>query len=129
MLEVPAPALSAEEKAFIDGPVETLCGMIDDWDITHRRADMPPEMWQFLKEQGFFSLIIKKEYGGKAFSAFAHAGFLQKLYTAAVLWQRRLGFPIRLGRPELLMHYGTPEQKDYYLPRLARGKKFPVFDP
>ncbi len=127
LLEVAQPTLSAEEKAFIAGPLETLCGMIDDWDITHRRADIPPAIWQYLKEQGFFSLIIKKEYGGKEFSAFAHAEILAKIYSKSGTVATTVGVPNSLGPAELLMHYGTVEQKNYYLPRLARGEEIPCF--
>lgn len=123
-----APAtLTAEEQAFLDGPVETLCGMLDDWDITHNRADLPPEVWQYLKEQGFFSLIIPKQYGGKAFSAFAHSQILVKISGRSVTASSTVAVPNSLGPAELLLHYGTEEQKNYYLPRLAAGDEIPCF--
>lgn len=121
------PTLSAEEQAFLDGPVEELCAMIDDWDITHNLADLPPEMWQFLKEKGFFSLIIPKEYEGKGFSAYAHSQILTKVYGRSSTVATTIAVPNSLGPAELLLHYGTPEQKDYYLPRLARGEEVPCF--
>jgi len=79
LLDAAPPALTAEEKAFIDGPTETLCRMIDDWDITHRRADLSPEMWAFIKEHRFFAMIIGKQYGGLGFSAYAHSCVLVKI--------------------------------------------------
>ncbi len=127
LLNYPKPTLSDEEKAFLDGPVETLCSMIDDWDITHNRADLPPEMWEYLKKEGFFSLIITKEYGGKAFSAFAHSQILTKVYSKSASVATTIAVPNSLGPAELLMHYGTTDQKNYYLPRLARGEEIPCF--
>jgi acyl-CoA dehydrogenase len=121
------PQLSSEEKAFIDGPVEKLCSMINDWDITHNRADLPPEMWQFLKDEGFLGLIIPKEYGGKEFSAYAHSEILIKIYSCSASVATTVAVPNSLGPAELLLHYGTEEQKNYYLPRLARGEEIPCF--
>ncbi len=127
LLNYPRPMLSAEEQAFMDGPVKTLCGMINDWDITHNLADLPPAMWQFLKEQGFFALIIPKEYGGKAFSAYAHSQILTTVYGISASVASTIAVPNSLGPAELLLHYGTEEQKNYYLPRLARGEEIPCF--
>lgn len=127
LLSYPKPTLSEEEKAFLDGPVEELCRMIDDWDITHNRADLPPEIWDFIKQQGFFSLIITKEYGGKEFSAYAHSQILTKIYGISASVATTIAVPNSLGPAELLMHYGTMEQKKYYLPRLARGEEIPCF--
>lgn len=127
LLRFPKPELSAEEQAFLDGPVEVLCEMIDDWDIIHNRADLPPEMWDFLKREGFFSLIIPKQYGGKHFSAYAHSQILTKVYGRSITVGSTIAVPNSLGPAELLLHYGTREQKDYYLPRLARGEEIPCF--
>jgi acyl-CoA dehydrogenase len=127
LLALPKPSLTPEEQAFIDGPVNTLCSMIDDWDITHNRADLPPDIWQFIREQGFFGLIIPKEYGGKGFSAFAHSQILIRIYGFSVTVATTVSVPNSLGPGELLMHYGTPEQKSYYLPRLSRGEEIPCF--
>ncbi len=127
LLAYPAPALTEEEQAFLDGPTEQLCSMIDDWDITHNRADLPPEVWQFMKEQGFFGLIIPKEYGGKQFSAYAHSRVIVKLASVSITASSTVSVPNSLGPAELLMHYGTDEQKNYYLPRLARGEEVPCF--
>jgi acyl-CoA dehydrogenase len=121
------PRLSLEEQTFLAGPVETLCAMIDDWNITHNLADLPPEMWEFLKKEGFFSLIIPKEFGGKAFSAYAHSQVLIKVYGKSASVASTIAVPNSLGPAELLLHYGTPEQKEYYLPRLAHGEEIPCF--
>ena len=127
LLKLAPPKLTAEEQAFLDGPVEELCSMINDWDITHNRADLTPETWQFLKEKGFFSLIIPKIYGGKEFSAFAHSQILIRVYGISATVASTIAVPNSLGPGELLLHYGTPEQKSYYLPRLARGEEIPCF--
>jgi acyl-CoA dehydrogenase len=121
------PRLSEEEQAFLDGPVETLCGMLDDFDITHRRADLPPEVWDYIKSQRFFAMIIPKRYGGLEFSTFAHSCVLVKLATRSVTCASTVAVPNSLGPGELLNHYGTEEQKNYYLPRLARGEEIPCF--
>ncbi|RDI46044.1 acyl-CoA dehydrogenase [Aquicella lusitana] len=127
LLSFPRPKLTEEEQAFIDGPVETLCRMINDWDITHNRADLPPAMWEFLKKEGFFGLIIPKQYGGKQFSAFAHSQILVKISGRSITVSSTVAVPNSLGPAELLLHYGTEEQKEYYLPRLARGEEMPCF--
>ncbi len=95
-----------------------------DWDITHNRADLPPEVWAFLKEQGFFGLIIPKQYGGKGFSAYAHAQAILKISGRSVTVSTTVSVPNSLGPAELLLEYGTEQQKNYYLPRLASAKKF-----
>ncbi len=127
LLAMPKAVLSEEEKAFLEGPVETLCRMIDDWDITHKRLDLPPAMWAFLKEQGFFGLIIPKQYGGKQFSAYAHSQILVKVSGRSIAAVTTIAVPNSLGPAELLLHYGTEEQKNYYLPRLAKGEEIPCF--
>jgi len=126
-LKIPPATLTAEEKSFIEGPLETLCSMIHDWDITHNRADLPPEMWAFLKEQGFFGLIIPKQYGGKEFSAYAHSQILVKISGLSITVSTTVAVPNSLGPAELLLHYGTEEQKNYYLPKLAKGEEIPCF--
>jgi acyl-CoA dehydrogenase len=123
----PGPRLSAEEQAFLDGHCETLCRMIDDFDITHRRADLPPEVWQYIKSQGFFAMIIPKRYGGLEFSTYAHSCVLVKLAGRSVTVASTVAVPNSLGPAELLLHYGTEEQKNHYLPRLARGQEIPCF--
>ncbi|WP_227319082.1 acyl-CoA dehydrogenase FadE [Cedecea davisae] len=123
----PQPKLTEEEQAFIDGPVEEACRMANDFQITHELADLPPELWAYLKEHRFFAMIIKKEYGGLEFSAYAQARVLQKLSGVSGILAITVGVPNSLGPGELLQHYGTEEQKDHYLPRLARGLEIPCF--
>jgi acyl-CoA dehydrogenase len=121
------PGLSTEEEAFLNGPVEELCKMINDWDITHNLADMPPTMWKYIIAQGFFALMIPKTYGGKGFSAFAHSQVLTKLYSRSATVASTVGVPNSLGPAELILQYGTEEQKNYYLPRLSEGTEIPCF--
>lgn len=123
----PQPRLTPEEQAFLDGPVETVCRMTDDFDLTHNRADLPPEVWQYLKDNKFFAMIIKKQYGGLDFSAYAQSCVLQKLSGKSTVLSSTVGVPNSLGPGELLQHYGTEEQKNHYLPRLARGEEIPCF--
>ncbi|MCP4047485.1 MAG: acyl-CoA dehydrogenase, partial [Gammaproteobacteria bacterium] len=121
------PQLSTEEQAFVDGPVEELCQMLEPWENAHELADLPPEVWSFLKENKFFGMIIPKEYGGLEFSALAHRAVLQKLGSVCAVAGSTVAVPNSLGPAELLVHYGTEEQKNYYLPRLARGEEMPCF--
>ncbi|MDC9581299.1 acyl-CoA dehydrogenase FadE [Xenorhabdus sp. PR6a] len=123
----PKPQLTAEEQAFIDGPVEEACRMANDFQITHELADLPPELWAYLKEHRFFAMIIKKEYGGLEFSAYAQSQVLQKLAGVSGILAITVGVPNSLGPGELLQHYGTDEQKKHYLPGLARGEEIPCF--
>ncbi len=123
-----APArLSEEEQAFLDGPVEKLCGMLDDWKITHEDYDLPAEVWAFIRENGFFGLMIPKSSGGKGFSHTAHSEIVMKISTRSVSTAVTVMVPNSLGPGELLMEYGTDEQKKYYLPRLSAGKETPCF--
>ena len=123
----PAPALTAEEQAFIDGPVEELCRMTKEWEVTTEHQNLPPEVWNYIKENGFFGLIIPKEYNGKAFSAYAHSQIVMKLASRSGDLGSTVMVPNSLGPAELLLHYGTDEQKQHYLPRLAAGKEIPCF--
>lgn len=127
LLNYPAPALTAEEQAFIDGPVEELCAMLNDWEIVHTRKDLPPEVWQFIKDKGFLGMIIKKKYGGLEFSNYAHAKVVMKVASRSSSAGVTVMVPNSLGPGELLQHYGTEEQKNYYLPRLAKGLEIPCF--
>ncbi|MDR2871800.1 MAG: acyl-CoA dehydrogenase [Xanthomonadaceae bacterium] len=127
LFSLPKPELTAEERAFLEGPVEELCKMTNDWEITHVRADLPPEIWDFVKKHKFFGMIIPKEYGGLGFSALAHHKVIQKLSSISAVLSSTVGVPNSLGPGELLMHYGTKEQKEYYLPRLAAGEEIPCF--
>lgn len=123
----PVPTLTQDEQAFLDGPVEEVCELMDDWHTTHERADMSPEVWQYLKDNKFFAMIIKKKYGGLEFSAFAQSRVLQKLTGVSSVLASTVGVPNSLGPGELLQHYGTQEQQDYYLPRLVKGDEIPCF--
>ncbi len=127
LLSQPKPQLTADEQAFLDGPCEELCKMVDEWDITHVRADLPPEMWDFIKRNKFFGLNIPKEYGGLGFSALMNHKVIQKLASISSTVSSTVGVPNSLGPAELLMHYGTDEQKQQYLPRLADGREVPCF--
>jgi acyl-CoA dehydrogenase len=127
LLNAPVVHLSAEEQAFLDGPVTQLCRMLDDWDITHHLTDLPPAVWTFIKEQGFLGMIIPKRYGGLEFSATAQMSVLVKLYGCSVSAATTVSVPNSLGPAELLLKYGTSDQKEYYLPRLAKGVDIPCF--
>jgi acyl-CoA dehydrogenase len=127
LLRLPAPRLTPDEQAFLDGPTEELCRMLDDWQITHELLDMPPEVWRFLKERKFFAMIIPKEYGGLGFSALACSMVLTKVSSRNATASSTIGVPNSLGPAELLLHYGTDEQKQYWLPRLASGDEVPCF--
>jgi acyl-CoA dehydrogenase len=127
LLDAAPPKLSAEEKAFLEGPCEELCRMLDEWDTTHRRADLAPDVWDFLKRKGFFAMIIPKKYGGLGFSAYAHSCVLVKISSRSSTAAATVAVPNSLGPAELLLHYGTEEQKNWYLPRLARGEEVPCF--
>ncbi len=123
----PRPRLNAQEQAFLDGAVEQVCSMVNDWHITHEIADLPPEIWQFLKDNKFFAMIIKKQYGGLEFSAYAQSRVLQKLTGVSSVLASTVGVPNSLGPGELLQEYGTKAQQDYYLPRLVTGEEIPCF--
>jgi len=127
LMSAKAPVLSDAEQAFLDGPCEELCAMLDDWDITHRRADMPPAVWSFIKSRGFFAMIIPRRYGGLEFSAYAHSCVLIKIASRSSSASSTIAVPNSLGPAELLLHYGTEAQKNHYLPRLARGDDIPCF--
>ena len=127
LLNTPAPAISAEEQAFLDHEVEELCGMLDEWKITHEWCDLPPEAWDYLKKKGFFAMIIPKRYGGREFSALANSEVLTKITTRSPTCSSIVAVPNSLGPAELLLRYGTEEQKSHYLPRLASGVDVPCF--
>ncbi|MEZ9521594.1 acyl-CoA dehydrogenase FadE [Vibrio splendidus] len=121
------PKLSEAEQEFLDGPVNTVCEMVNDYQVTHELADLPPKVWQYLKDHKFFAMIIKKKYGGLEFSAYAQSLVLQKLTGVSSVLSSTVGVPNSLGPGELLQHYGTEEQRNHYLPRLAEGKEIPCF--
>jgi len=127
LFALPAPALTSAEQAFLDGPVNELCRMLDDWRINHELHDLPPEVWTFLKNQGFFGMIIPKKYGGLEFSAQAHSAVVVKVASRSVTAAVTVMVPNSLGPAELLLHYGTEAQKNHFLPRLARGLEIPCF--
>jgi acyl-CoA dehydrogenase len=127
LLSFPAPSLSPEETAFLNGPVETLCQMIDDWHITTELKDLPLEVWQYMKTQGFFGITIKKQYSGLGFSNYAHARIVTKIASRGATAAVTVMVPNSLGPGELLQHYGTEAQKNYYLPRLVYGQEIPCF--
>jgi acyl-CoA dehydrogenase len=127
LMSAKAPELTPEEQAFLDGPCEELCRMVDDWQVMHELGDLPPAAWDFLKSQGFFAMIIPKKYGGLEFSAYAHSCVLVKVASRSATLCSTVAVPNSLGPAELLLHYGTEEQKSHYLPRLARGEDVPCF--
>ncbi|WP_374344511.1 acyl-CoA dehydrogenase [Azonexus sp.] len=123
----PQPKLSAEERAFMDGPVVEACRLVDDWQVTHELYDLPHAAWRYIKEQGFLGMIIPKKYGGLEFSAYAHSEVVTRLSTRSSALAVSVMVPNSLGPAELLLHYGTEEQKNHYLPRLAKGIEVPAF--
>src|SRR3990167_7009138 len=127
LLSMPAPQLSVAEKDFINNQVETLCQMLNDWQIVYEDSDLPPSVWDYAKKEKFFGLVIPKEYGGLEFSALAHSTIISKIASRSVSAAVNIMVPNSLGPAELLIHYGTTEQKDYYLPRLAAGVEIPCF--
>lgn len=125
--QYPKPKLTEEEQSFLDGPVNQLCSMIDDFEITHVDFGPSEKILDFLSKEGFFSFIIPKAYGGKEFSAIAQSEILMRIAGKSVSIASVVGVPNSLGPGELIMHYGTQEQKDHYLPRLADGREIPCF--
>ncbi|RSO39229.1 acyl-CoA dehydrogenase [Acinetobacter lactucae] len=123
----PYPTLSAEEQSFIENEVELLCSMLDEWEIHHHLKDLPPEVWQFIKDKGFLGLIIPKSFGGKEFSSFAQSRIMSKIASRSLTTAVSCMVPNSLGPGELLMHYGTDAQKQQYLPGLAKGEEIPCF--
>ncbi len=127
LLDLPPVRLTPEEQAFLDGPAEALCAMLDDWDITHTRRDLPPAVWDFIKRQRFWGLIVPKQYGGLEFSHFAHSQVVMKIASRSVTAAVTVMVPNSLGPAKLLLAYGTEAQKNHYLPRLASGEEIPAF--
>ncbi len=127
LMNIPKPTLTPEEQAFMDNQVNALCSMIDDWEITHEITDLPENIWDFLKTEGFFGLIIPKEYGGKNFSAFAHSEIIARVSSKSITASVTISVPNSLGPSELLIKYGTVEQRNKFLPRLAKGEEIPCF--
>jgi len=127
LTRLPPPCLSADEQAFLDGPTEELCHMLDEWQIDQMDYDLPANVWEFLKEQRFFGMIIPKQFGGLEFSAQAHSEIIMKIASRSLTCAVTAMVPNSLGPGQLLLLYGTDEQKDHYLPRLARGEELPCF--
>ncbi|MEL6216528.1 MAG: acyl-CoA dehydrogenase, partial [Pseudomonadota bacterium] len=127
LMSMQPPRMTEEEQAFFDGPCEELCRMLDEWEIGHELGDMPPEIWAYIKKHKFFAMIIPKAYGGLEFSPYANAQILKKLSTRSTVAASTIGVPNSLGPAELLLHYGTDEQKQRYLPGLASGDEIPCF--
>ncbi|HED14099.1 MAG TPA: acyl-CoA dehydrogenase [Gammaproteobacteria bacterium] len=127
LLSVPAPDLTEEETLFLIDDTEKLCAVLDDWEISEQRHDLPEAIWQRLSKQGYFGMIIPKEYGGKGFSPLAHSSVVLKLSARSTTAGVTVMVPNSLGPAELLLHYGTTAQKQYYLPRLADGREIPCF--
>jgi acyl-CoA dehydrogenase len=126
LLAFPKPELTAEEQTFLDNTTEELCRLANDWE-TYATNDLSPQVWQYIREHGFLGMIIPKEYGGKGFSAYAHSQVVAKLATRCSAATVTVMVPNSLGPAELLLNYGTAEQKDHYLPRLAKGLEIPCF--
>ncbi|MES2211727.1 MAG: acyl-CoA dehydrogenase [Pseudomonadota bacterium] len=121
------PKLTAEEEAFLDGPCEHACQLANNWEITRVDLDLSDALWAYLKAEGFFGLIIPKQYGGKGFSALAHAMIVAKLASKSITLSTTVAVPNTLGPAELLLHYGTDAQRNHYLPDLACGRAIPCF--
>ncbi|HEY9056003.1 MAG TPA: acyl-CoA dehydrogenase [Aurantimonas sp.] len=127
LLAMPPARLSPDEQAFLDGPVGELCAMIDEWKLVSEDRDLPPEVWDFLRRNKFFGMIIPKEYGGLGFSNTAHSEVVRKVSSCSVVAGVTVMVPNSLGPGELMLHFGTQAQRDYWLPRLADGREIPCF--
>ncbi len=127
LLAFPRATLTAEEQAFMHGPVDTLCGMLDEWKINWEWRDLPPEVWAYIKQEKFFGMIIPKEYGGLGFSPYAHSEVVRKLSSRSLAAAVTVMVPNSLGPGELLMTFGTDQQRRHWLPRLADGREIPCF--
>jgi len=126
LLETPTARLSDKETAFLEGPCEELCAMLHDWEIT-RAGDLPEKVWEFIRAERFFGMIIPERYGGLEFSNFAHSEIIRRISTCSITAGVTVMVPNSLGPGELLLQFGTEEQKDYWLPRLAAGREIPAF--
>ncbi len=127
LLKTPPPQLSEREQKFLDGPVEELCRMLDDWEICDKHKKLPDNIWAFIREHRMLGMIIPEQYGGLEFSAQANSAVVMKLASRNLTAAITVMVPNSLGPGELLLHYGTEQQKDHYLPRLARGEEIPCF--
>ena len=127
LLKTPSPQLSDREQKFLDGPVEELCRMLDDWEIYNKHRKLPDNIWAFIREHRMLGMIIPEQYGGLEFSAQANSAVVMKLASRNLTAAITVMVPNSLGPGELLLHYGTEQQKNHYLPRLARGEEIPCF--
>ena len=127
LMSTPAATLTPAEQAFLDGPTDELCAMLDDWDITYGHNDLPPHIWDYIKKHKFFGMVIPQEYGGLGFSAYGHSAVVTRISARSVTAGSTVMVPNSLGPAELLLHYGTEKQRNYYLPRLAQGEELPCF--
>ena len=127
LLSFPQPKLTAEEQSFLDNETEELCRLSNDWECSHELGDLPPHVWQFIRDKGFLGMIIPRQYGGKEFSAYMHSQVITKLSTRCSASAVTVMVPNSLGPAELLLSYGTDAQKNHYLPRLAKGLEIPCF--
>lgn len=127
LINIKLSQLTPQEQEFIDGPVEQLCQLIDDWEITQQTKDLPDSVWTFIKEKGFLGLIIPEKYGGLEYSALAHSAMVMKLASKSITTAVTVMVPNSLGPAKLIIEYGTQQQKKHYLPRLASGKEIPAF--
>lgn len=127
LMSTPVAELNAKEQAFLDGPTNELCAMLDDWEITYEHNDLPPHIWDFIKKNKFFGIVIPEEYGGLGFSAYGHSAIVTRISARSVTAGSTVMVPNSLGPAELLLHYGTDEQRNHFLPRLAVGEEIPCF--
>lgn len=127
LMDTPPATLTDKEQAFLDGPTNELCAMLDDWEITYEHNDLPPRIWEFIKKNKFFGMVIPEEYGGLGFTAYGHSAVVTRISARSVTAGSTVMVPNSLGPAELLLHYGTDEQRNYYLPRLAVGEEIPCF--
>jgi len=127
LLKVRQPTLTDEERAFLNGPVDELCAMLDEWKIFWELRDLPQDVWHFVKREKFFGMIIPKEFGGLGFSPYAHSEVVRKISTRSIAAAVTVMVPNSLGPGELLMRFGTREQQQRWLPRLADGRDIPCF--
>jgi alkylation response protein AidB-like acyl-CoA dehydrogenase len=127
LMAMPKPTLRPDEQAFIDHQVATLCRMLDDWKIVQEDRDLPEAVWEYIRKEGFFGMAVDKQYGGLGFSALAHSTVVSRIATRSLSAAVNVMVPNSLGPAELIYHYGTDEQKNYYLPRLAKGVDVPCF--
>jgi acyl-CoA dehydrogenase len=127
LFAIEKPTLTTEEQHFLNHQVDQLCAKIDDWQIIFAERDLPEDVWAYLKKEKFFGMVIPKNYGGLGFSALAHSTVVTKIATRSISAAVNTMVPNSLGPAELILHYGTEEQKNYYLPRLASGEDIPCF--